>query len=70
MALATPPVVLESAPVVRALMVPAGVPPLVALVTWADVPVKVGAATVPAGVKATVPLVPAGVPALTAEVVT
>ncbi len=33
MALATPPVVLESAPVVRALMVPAGVPPLVPLVT-------------------------------------
>jgi hypothetical protein len=33
------------------------------------VPVKVGAELVPAGVKETVPFVPAGVPALTAEVV-
>lgn len=49
-AFATPPVVLESAPVVRAPMVPAGVPAEIA-------------AFVPAGVKLAVPLVPAGVPA-------
>lgn len=63
-ALATPPVVLESAPVVKALIVPAGVPPLVAPVVVvpfvpagvpplvalvvAELPVKVWAGTVPA----------------------
>lgn len=60
-ALATPPVVLESAPVVSALIVPAGVPPLTAL-DVTEFPVKVGAATVPAGVNDAVALVgtPAG----------
>ena len=56
MALATPPVVLESAPVVNAAVVGTLVG-------------AVGHATVPTGVTVDVALVPAGVPALTADVV-